>query len=117
MTITLGTTGRYERGVQLLQQFATLSPDRSRGMVHRRNLQPRQRREWVVPFSYLDSTELTAIVNEYNTAKGSAGRVNFVPPGATYTIPVRFVENSLTFETVSPTHYRATYRVVEDAQI
>ena len=115
MTLTIGTTARYERGMTLTRAWATLIPPLATDMLHRRNKRPNERRRWQLEWSAETATEVTALLSEYNTARGQAGTLSFVPPGESYTIPARFAE-PIKLESFSPTRFRVSCVIVEDVR-
>jgi hypothetical protein len=117
MTLTIGTTGRYESATRLLQQYAVQVTPPELGMRQRGNRHDRQRIVWTIPYVYMDETELTTLVNEFTSAKGNAGRINFVAPASGVTVHARFVSNSLQFRCLGPKHYDVTFQVVQDVVI
>lgn len=117
MAINLAT-GRYEPGFVEVTSFDVLSTDWKAGALHRRQRAPQKRRVWEVVYSVANATELTAILSEWDTAKGSAGEVTFRPPGFSRNLTVRFEHQAIEIVNTSNVPlYRLTYRLVSDVLI
>jgi hypothetical protein len=119
MAITIGTTGRYERGTEKQSTFAQIMTDPKNGLWARRQLLPAPNASivWRIPFSHCRASELDAIVTEFLNAKGSAGEVTFRPPESTLDITVRFVEGSLRYVRKTARDYAVTFSLIQEVAL
>jgi hypothetical protein len=112
------TTARYESGFVEATSYDVLATDPTGGALHRRQRSPQPRRAWTLTYRLFDATELTSLLSEFDTAKGSAGEVNFRPPGFARDLTVRFVEGSINVVKIgNGPHYQVSFQLVSDVLI
>lgn len=114
MAIVIGTTNRYcPASVEVLHWEVMVSPS-SNGLVISGTRAPNPSKSWTIALTVATYAEVSAVMSEFATAKGSAGEVTFTPPTAAAAITCRFAADSLSWSKRSASDYEIRYTLVQD---